>query len=118
MTYEYLGCFKDKIGYPRPLPVMIVNLRKEPGFDWSNLNMAIQICAEKAMEQKSVLLTFCPFLGTFICVMYCYSPHKKVMLSMLPSVLLTFFVRLTSILLGTPICITHDNNRHTINKLR
>ncbi|XP_020620751.1 uncharacterized protein LOC110058441 isoform X2 [Orbicella faveolata] len=50
VTYEYLGCFKDRD--PHSLPVMIADFRQEPGFDWSNLKKTIQACAEKAMEQK------------------------------------------------------------------
>lgn len=41
---------------PRPLPIMIVNLRKQGIARRKNLNNTIQACADKAKAQGSVSL--------------------------------------------------------------
>ena len=45
-----MGCYKDTMKKPRPLPVLVENFRWPRRIDWNNLNRTIQACAEKVKE--------------------------------------------------------------------
>ena len=45
-----MGCFKDTISPPRPLPVLVKNFRWPSQIDWNNLNRTIRACAEEVKE--------------------------------------------------------------------
>lgn len=50
VRFEPVGCFKDTISPPRPLPVLVKNFRWPSQIDWNNLNKTIRACAEKVKE--------------------------------------------------------------------
>lgn len=47
--YVPIGCFKDTMKEPRPLPKLIENFRGGR-LDWHNINKTIDACAQKAKE--------------------------------------------------------------------
>lgn len=49
-TFLFIGCFKDSGEKPRPLPLLIANMRK--GIDWYNLGKTVQACANLAKEKR------------------------------------------------------------------
>lgn len=49
-TYVSIGCFADSTKKPRPLPMMIANMRGN--IDWHDLTKVVQACAEKAREKR------------------------------------------------------------------
>lgn len=53
--YEAVGCFKDTMKKPRPLPELIKNFRGGVGvkskIDWNNLNKTIEACAKEASKK-------------------------------------------------------------------
>lgn len=46
IRYEPVGCFRDDLSLPRPLPVLLKNFRWPSQIDWNNLNKTIKACAE------------------------------------------------------------------------
>ena len=58
--YVPIGCFKDKMKHPRPLPDLIKNFRGH--LDWKNLNKTIDACAKEA-ENKGYLYFGLQFYG-------------------------------------------------------
>ncbi|KAK3737481.1 hypothetical protein QZH41_008364, partial [Actinostola sp. cb2023] len=41
-----MGCFADHGVYPRPLPLLYLNIRSE--IDWNDMTKTVQACAEEA----------------------------------------------------------------------
>jgi len=50
VIYEPVGCFKDNMQEPRPLPVLVKNFRWPAKIDWKNLNNTIGACAKKVKQ--------------------------------------------------------------------
>jgi len=50
IIYERVGCFKDTMKEPRPLPVLVKNYRWKSQIDWKNLNKTIRACAKEVKE--------------------------------------------------------------------
>lgn len=50
IIYERVGCFKDTLVKPRPLPVLVKNYRLPSQIDWTNLNRTIRACAKEVKE--------------------------------------------------------------------
>ena len=55
-TFEAVGCFEDKHIKPRPLPILLINLR--PFIDWSNLNKTIKECARRTFNHPFLKLKY------------------------------------------------------------
>ena len=50
IKYARIGCYKDALKQPRPLPELIKNYRGGQ-IDWNNLNSTIDACAEEARNK-------------------------------------------------------------------
>ena len=55
-TFEAIGCFKDDHMKPRPLPILVANLR--PDIDWYNPNATIEECAKRTQNHPLKLKYF------------------------------------------------------------
>ncbi|KAL9987882.1 hypothetical protein ACROYT_G002260 [Oculina patagonica] len=50
IVYEKVGCFKDTMEKPRPLPVLVKNYRWPSQIDWKNLDRTIRACAKEVKK--------------------------------------------------------------------
>lgn len=60
--YERVGCFRDNLEVPRPLPLLVKNYRRPRKIDWNNLNNTIRACA-KEVEKAGYMYFGLQFYG-------------------------------------------------------
>ena len=51
VSYEPVGCFRDRKGEHRPLPMLVKNYRWPARIDWNNLNKTIAACAKEVKDK-------------------------------------------------------------------